>query len=322
MTPVEERLSELMHQAAPAARPVNFETVARRVQRRRFASFSVVAAVLSAAIVAISLGVAGSPRTDVQRVTASPTASASVAERPRSVAFQGVNFALPKGWSAAPPACYPRDHTVVVGTWNYDCPARLGRLQPVTSVNVTAVYGPQFALSWYGTQTVWHGQPAWQHELTKQGLTTVTLTLPWLNAAITAQSPSAALARSLIGRVSIRRRDGLDVPAGASTIVIQSLAGRDGDGQSRDAIVRLRSDVARLLADLRSLPVVDASERACDGSWWPSTALLTVSSAAGDRTYAARFDECGLIVGGTGSAASVSTQLLADVRRLVPNSGL
>jgi hypothetical protein len=81
--------------------------------------------------------------------------------------------------------------------------------------------------------------------------------------------------------------------------------------------------VHRLLADLRSLKTIHSPRRACHGSWWPDTALLTVHGSNGSaRTYAAQFGSCGEVVAGTGAAAAASDQLLADVKRLVPNSGL
>jgi hypothetical protein len=45
------------------------------------------------------------------------------------------------------------------------------------------------------------------------------------------------------------RAAGLDVPRQASTVFIQSLAGRDGDPLVRNATVFVSSDVRKLLAD-------------------------------------------------------------------------
>jgi hypothetical protein len=78
-----------------------------------------------------------------------------------------------------------------------------------------------------------------------------------------------------------------------------------------------------VLANLRSLRLVQAAQDACGGSWWPDTALLTVHASDGSaRTYAARFGRCGQVIAGTGAAAAASGHLLADIKRLVPNSGL
>jgi hypothetical protein len=321
VTRVEDRLSELLHQAAaPSALGVSFEEVTRRARRRR-----VVRAIAStSAVVAVVAGVAAVvvalPDASGQRLATGPPPTARAAA-PQSVSFQGITFTLPRGWSVAKPSCGPlAEDTVVVGTWSGLCPYVPPR--PATAVRLTSVYGPGGAQSWPGRRTVWQGQPAWVAGQTSEGVTTVTLTLPWLNAAVAAQSADPAKARALLDRVSARSSTGLQVPQRASSVFIQSLAGRDGDGQQRNATVTAPADVRRLLADLRALPPLTSPTRACDGSWWPSTALLTVHSPQGVRTYAARFDSCGLVVAGTGSAAAVSQQLLSDVKRLVPNSGL
>jgi hypothetical protein len=167
-----------------------------------------------------------------------------------------------------------------------------------------------------------HGQPAWTSERKDGATTIVTLALPWANALVTAQSPGARTAHALLQRVSVRVTASLDVASSATSVFIQSLAGHDGDGLQRNVRITAQSDVRRLLTELRSLPVVTASSEACGGSWPTDTALVTVQTANGTHTYAARFDACGLVVGGTGVAARSSATLLADIRRLVPNSGL
>src|SRR5262249_55020386 len=60
MTRVEDRLSELLHQAAaPTALEVSFEEVARRARRRRMAqataSVSAIAAVVAATVIAVGI---------------------------------------------------------------------------------------------------------------------------------------------------------------------------------------------------------------------------------------------------------------------------
>jgi len=320
VTRVEDRLSELLHQAAaPSAPGVSFEEVTRRARRRRVVRATASASAAAAVVAAVAAVVVALPDASGQRLATGPSPTASTAA-PQSVSFQGITFTLPRGWSVAKPSCGPLEDTVVVGTWSGLC--TLIPPRPATAVRLTSVYGRAGAQSWPGRRTVWQGQPAWVAEQTSEGVTTATLTLPWLNAAVAAQSADPAKARALLDRVSARSSAGLHVPRQASSVFIQSLAGRDGDGQQRNATVTAPADVQRLLADLRALPPVTSPTRACDGSWWPSTALLTVHSPQGARTYAANFDSCGLVTAGTGSAAAVSQQLLSDVKRLVPNSGL
>jgi hypothetical protein len=237
--------------------------------------------------------------------------------------FPGVAIDLRGGWKTAPPSCgQPADRTVVWGATSGSCPASLPAA-PTTAILLSPIYGRQFALSWLGRRTRWHGQLAWtSHTRTSSGLTTYVLALPWLNVVVAAQSGDAATAQALLARVHERPVPGLGVPAGATWIFVQSLAGHDGDGLERNVKVTDARDIRRLLDDLRALPAVTDPSRACDGGWWPRTATLTVHGRCGTRTFAARFDRCGLVVSGTGSAATTSRRLLADVERLVPDAGL
>jgi hypothetical protein len=243
----------------------------------------------------------------------------------RTVTLEGIAFRVPDDWRVADPGCGElADHTVVVGFHYGSCPAMVGHPRPTTAVRLTAVYGRQFALRWRGHRTTWRQQPAWLSHARSRGLTTYQLTLPWLNAVVWAQSGDPVQAKALLQRVEQRAgtATGLDVPRSASAVFIQSLPGHDGDGLQRNAAITRRRDVHRMLEDLRALEPVSDSATACDGSWWPDTAVVTVRGRAGARTYAARFDSCGLTVAGTGSAAVTSARLMADIRRLVPDSGL
>jgi hypothetical protein len=169
----------------------------------------------------------------------------------------------------------------------------------------------------------WHGEPAWLAVWTNPGDTRAVLTLPLLNAAVTAESPDRKQAFALLARLWVRAMPGLAVPGDASSVFVQSLAGRDGDGLNRNAMITGTAQVRRLLADLRSLRPARSANPACDGSWWPDTVVLTVHPRRGSaRTYAAQFGRCGQVFAGTGTAAMVTARLRADLRRLVPNSGL
>ncbi len=59
---------------------------------------------------------------------------------------------------------------------------------------------------------------------------------------------------------------------------------------------------------------------------WADTGRHDVGGeGAGDgraRTYAAQFGRCDQVIAGTGAAATIGGRLLADIRLLVPNSGL
>lgn len=320
MIPVEYRLSTLLRTAAPDTAGVSFDEVVRRVRRRRRVLAAGSATAVVTVVAGLTVGVAGLRGDRPERLATGPTPASSVA--PRAVTFEGITFELPDGWTVAQPSCGPpADHTVVIGTWTGSCPGGSAGAAPTTGVTLTALYGRQFALGWLGRRTTWHEQPAWLAQQTSGGVAMVTLSLPWANGFVTAQSGDAAAARDLLDRVSVRVADGPTVPADATSVFVQSLAGHDGDGQQRNATVTDAADLQRLLADLRALTPVTSPAQACDGSW-PRTALLTVHSDGQERTYAARFDACGLVVAGTGSAARTSGQLLSDVRRLVRNSGL
>jgi hypothetical protein len=240
------------------------------------------------------------------------------------VAFEGVLFTLPAGWATARPGCgRPANDTVVISYRTGPvlfCPVPFRPASLPTSVTLTTIFGPRYANGWPGRRIRWHGQPAWLAVQAKQGVTTITLTLPWLDAAVAAESPHPARARALLRQVSARTGSGLEVPPDASSVFIQSLAGQDGDGQRWNATITGASDVRRVLADLRSLRPTEPPRTACDGSWCPDTALLTVHASHGSaRTYAARFGGCGQVIAGTGRAATVSDHLLADIKRLVPH---
>jgi hypothetical protein len=320
MTPVEDRLRALLQDAVPDGTGVSFDAVSHRVRRRHQVLAAGVATAVAAVVAAVAIAVVAMPSSGPDRVTTGPTPTTSVP--PPSVAFQGISFALPDGWTVAQPRCgSPNDHTVVVGTWAGSCPM-MPRNLAATAVTLTSLYGRQFALNWPGHRTTWQGQPAWLATEKTGRITSVTLSLPWANAFVTAQSGDATTARDLLDRVSVRKDVGLDVPVDATSVFVQSLAGHDGDGQQRNTTVTHAADVQRLLADLRALLPVTSPGQACNGSWWPSTALLTVRSGAQERTYAARFGGCALVVAGTGSAARASNQLLFDIRHLVRNSGL
>lgn len=323
MTSLEDRLSALLHDAAPHPAGVSYDAVVRRGRRRRRAVVAGSTTAVTAALAGLVVGVAGVRGGGPERVATAPSPTAGAA--PRSVAFEGISFALPDGWEVTQQPCgYPADRTVVVKRDDLAarCPAAPVPAAPATAVTLSSLYGRPFARSWTGQRTTWQGQPAWLAEQTTGRTTTLVLTLPWVNAEVSAQSADAATARDLLDRVTVQKGDGLEVPADATSVFVQSLAGHDGDGQQRSATVTDATDVRRLLADLRSLTPVTAPAQACDGAWTPRTALLTVHGDGPDRTYAARFDACGQVVAGTGSAARTSEQLLGDVRRLVGNAGL
>jgi hypothetical protein len=329
MRRAEEQLSELLHQAtAQVTGGVHFEDVARRARRhRRFAAGAAAVAVAALTAGAVTAGTALTGHGQ-DRPAAARNHHATSVSRHRRLAFEGAVFTLPRGWTTTTwPGCgWPASNTVVI---NYQtgpalyCPAPHQPTSLPTSVTLTTIYGPQYADSWTGQRTTWHGQPAWLAVQTQQGVTTIRLTLPWLNTAVTAESPYRARARALLRQLSARPGSGLEVPGDASSVFIQSLAGRDGDSQQRNATITGASDVRRVLADLRSLRPAKSNQAACDGSWWPDTALLTVQPSDGPaRTYAAQFGSCSQVIAGTGAAATVSGHLLADIKRLVHNSGL
>jgi hypothetical protein len=326
MTNVEDRLTELLHQAADVQLDgISVDEVARRARRRRRAAASATAfSALAAGAVLAGTVLTGHGGT---QPAAARHPRPLTDSRRQTVVFRGIAFTLPTGWSTARRGCgWPANNTVVIDDQTGPspiCPAPHLPTPRPTSVMLVTIYGPRYADGWAGQRTEWHRQPAWLAMQTKQGVTTVTLSLPWLNAAVTAESPDPTRARALLNQVSVRPGAGLEVPHDASSVFIQSLAGRDGDGQQRSATVTAAVDVRHLLTDLRSLKPVGSPRSACDGSWWPNTALLTVHGSDGSvRTYAAQFGTCGQVVAGTGTAATASSQLLTDVKRLVPNSGL
>lgn len=344
---VEDKLRELLHEAAPFNDGVAFAEVADGVRRRRRRAATFSSAATALAVVAVVLAVTlvpGRSAPGVGATTPPPTPTPlnstlllrpQPGKAPSAVRFNGIVYRFPdSSWHLAEPTCgTPANHTVTIGVWQGSCP---GRAQPVRSpiaVRLTPLYGPQFALNWPGKRTVWNnwgpdlvahwpGEPAWLGTQHADGTSTATLALPWLNAYVEAQAPTMQQARALLNRVEIAGSRWL-IPADASSIFVQSLAGHDGDHQQRNATVQRPRDIKALLDDLRALTTTVDPTRACDGQWWPTTALLTVRTSSGSQqTFAARFGTCRTVTAGTGAAAATSQQLLDDIKRLVPNSGL
>src|SRR5260221_622395 len=209
MTRTEERLSELLHQAADGlAGGVSFEAVARRARTRRLlaaaASAIAVAALTAGAVVA---GAALTGRGQGPAAAGHPRPARSQQGR---VGFEGVQFTLPAGWTTAGPGCgWPANDTVVIDYQTRPvlyCPAPFRPASLPTSVTLTTIYGPQYANGWTGQRITWHRQPAWLAEQTKQGVTTVTPTLPLLNVAAPAEPPRPARARALPSQLSVPTR--------------------------------------------------------------------------------------------------------------------
>jgi hypothetical protein len=275
-------------------------------------------------LLAVALGTTACASSPVESTSLKGTRATNHRHAPQ-VAFQGIAYAVPEGWTRDKPGCGLADHTVVTGVRGGSCPGWAGRIVPTTAVQLTAVYGPGFALSWPGRPTSWRGQPAWlsrdsAHGDSAHGMWAVQLTLPLLNASVLAQSGELATAQALLNNVAIRASGRFEVPTKAASVFVSSMAGRDGDGLQRNTTITDQAEIRRFLADLRSLRPI--THRACSGSWWPRTALLTFRGPNGSRTYAARFDRCGQVFSGTGASAASSNRLLIDIRRAVPNSGL
>jgi hypothetical protein len=324
VTRTEERLRDLLQEVARDPVDVSFEAVAARVRRRRRVALTagLTAVVVLGAGVAVSVAALRGGDGQPQGIITSPQPTTSGPAH-RSAVFHGIAYLMPAGWSVTKAHCGFPDHAVAEGVWTGSCPGGEFGVPTPTGVTLTAVIDPRGAISWPGTRTLWQGQPAWLSHHTTHGVAAATLTLPWLNAVVTAYAPNAGRARALLDRVSVHPAAGLSVPPAASSVFIQSLAGRDGDGQNRSTTVTSTTDVHELLADLQSLNPNVPAVSACNGSWWPDTALLTVRGADGaTRTYAARFGGCEQVVAGTGNAAVTSTKLLVDIRHLLPNSGL
>src|SRR2546423_15542126 len=158
MTPVEDRMRALLHEAAPDASGVSFDAVERRVRGRRHVLAAGVATAVAAVVAGVAIAVAAMPSNSSDGVATGPTPTSAP---PRSVTFQGISFVLPDGWTVAQPGCRsPDGHTVVLGTWTGSCPLAPRNIA-ATAVRLTSIYGRQFALNWPGHRATWQGQPAW-----------------------------------------------------------------------------------------------------------------------------------------------------------------
>lgn len=326
MTRTEDRLRELLHDHTPEpARDVRFDAVAARVRRRRAlrAGSAATAAVLVLAGTAVltfahrHVPVAG------PAVTATPTPSTSRIDGSgsRDVEFQGISVRVPAGWRVAGlPVCgFAPDRTVAVESGTRlvaACPMMLPPKVAPRTLSLNTLYGWQHTLGWDGTRTTWRGQPAFLSTSSNRGIAQAQLTLPWLNASVTATAATTAQARQLLDAVSVRVAGGMEVPARADAVEVQWFPlVNTKDGTYRSHVTRPQ-DVAALLADLRSGDSVTGADAPCPANVDADSAVLTVRDGENFRTFAATFGGCGQVVGGTGRASTVGPSLRADVVRL------
>jgi len=326
VTDIDERLSALLHSAAPeppasVAPATVMDRGRRRRAKRRISAFAAATTVLLGLGLGLGLSLSGGGN-GAQRITPAQPPPA----RPQQIAFQGVTFALPSSWHFTRPVCgLPQNHTLAIGTWTSLCSYVPPPKVPPVAVRLVGLYGPRSA-GGTGNNAApidWHGQPAWITTGTDQNSRTATLDLPWLNVMVVAYAPDAATARALLDRVEVHPQRDLALPPDATSVFVQSFAGHDGDGQNRSITLTRRADVHTLLADLRVLPLITDPAKACATPFSPDTVALTVHGTDGtERTYLARFGDCDQLTGGTGVAAATTATLRADIRRLLPNSGL
>lgn len=306
----DEEVLDLIYEKAAARR--------RRATKRRAALGALTVVLVALASTVIVSG--DKPR---KRVTADrPDAS-------RQVAFNGVVFEMPDGWTQAKPSCMPdanrtvsvEDDSISAGS----CPAYQQPTPPPTSVNIGSLFGAHKFLSGMGTPIDWAGsEKALLREQSFNGIHTVTLYLPRRNVAATAQSPDLATARRLVLQdLRPREVDPPDVFDDAERVDIQSFAGTDGDGLERRVNLFTREAIGPLIAELRTLPNLDSSTPLCDARWSPLSATITVMKADVSRTFALRFDDyCKQTTSGNGDVFRTTDALRALVAQLVPNSGL
>lgn len=321
MNPTEQRLHDLLQEAVPEVSSVPLSAVAVRVRRRRALSMTCSAlAVVAVAAAALLLNPAGHGR-----VVPAGQPSHRAVRADQQVAFSGVSFALPDGWTVGFRRCgAPPEHGLVLeGDRGFSCPAAPPPGVVTTSVGLATLHGPRRALGWVGRPIRWKGQPAWIRAQRVEGGTVWTLTLPLLNTAVTAQAPDSNVARALLDRITWTLGSNLKVPASASTIQVQSLAGRDGDGVTRSTTLTAAGDVRQLLSDLSALRVLPIGSAACGPDYTPQMAVLTVRRTDGtEHSFLARFAQCHQVITDTGRAAATDERLLSDIRRLLPTSGL
>jgi hypothetical protein len=327
VTLLEEQLSELLHRSAPMAAPLAYEPVVQLARRRRRRAQLIGGGAVALLGVGISLGLGlsggntGSSR-DEMTIHPAPATSPPVGE----IRQGGITYTLPPGWTRqTTPTCDQQpDHTVAGGdssspgvTLLCTLPGRATK--PYTSVSLHGIWTRDYANGWQGTAMTWHGQPAWLDQNSSGGVTQVTLTFPLLNAEVSTMSPSAATARALLNRIALDPARPLSVPDTAASIRIVTLANSRGVPRVLPLVVSRPSDITRLLQDLRSLPSAGAEWASCGSSLPARTLILTITdSSGGDRSFIARFDACLSVTAGTGTSATTTPALIADVRRLLP----
>jgi hypothetical protein len=232
----------------------------------------------------------------------------------------GITYAIPPGWTKQLTAsCGPQPNHTVAGPFTAT-PMRLCPFepdaQPRTTVRIDPIWTEDGSTGWTGKPADWHDQVAYLDTTTGQGRTTVTLSLPLLNARVMATSPDPQTARALLERITPHPTPGLlPVPPDAFSIgIVRTNAVRP---QSPPVVVTDRADVAKLLDDLRRSGKAGADT--CLPAWTRTPTVITINRINGPSTsYLTSLDGCPILTAGTGAAASASPALTADIDRYVP----
>jgi hypothetical protein len=260
-----------------------------------------------------------------------PTSHVTVPSHTRTaptevVRVKGLEMPVPSGWHTGVLLCVaPQDHSVNVDAkpGGASCPVFQPPTTIPTEVTVHEGYQPQnYGVTGFrGRRTVWQGQPAWTLSYAVKGVTTQELWLPWLNALVEAQSTDAKRAHDLAfsGRPAVA--GSLVTMPRVTSVLIQPWP-HTGSRTNLARRLRTAADVDLIVHDLRAVPLTTDPARDCSPVFELAAANITlVGPGNAQQTYQARFD-CGLVIGGTGTAGQLAKSALRhDLRRLLPTAG-
>jgi hypothetical protein len=217
------------------------------------------------------------------------------------------------------------------------CPTSASPPKDVEAVELREVFGPWGASPWYGTTTVWDGQPSWITQYDVDGpLTpcptasnatlacpsdsaaneaiTTTLALPWLNATIVVRGATGVRTQELLSHVTVHAQSAVAVPTAASQMsVIWATTNQHAQSSTSP------SDIEQTLSALRALPSLPASA-ACEITANVATAeagkVVTFESDSTETSFLVAQSPCNQVSTGTGAASQADAALGAALARV------
>lgn len=228
--------------------------------------------------------------------------------------LNGVAVVLPEGWTTGTSVCgqqRPRTVAIQPGLAFADCPL-LPAHYSGPWLRIQPVHLDQVAYTWTGNRTEWKGQQAFRAVRPGEDGVLVTLTVPALNAQVSAAAPDEDQADALLDDVIAAPQEAVD-PDDWTTVHLLALQDSEGDPRPRTAATLTGERASQLLSAVAAAPRSDAE--VCEADWDGGTVLLRLDNRAGDhRDLAVRTgDYCPQVfTGGQLKTVTAELQRLLD----------